>query len=247
MGLIPENWGFNPSNISFGNLFYNNPQQGTGNDTGSDITTPPIAGTTNISSSPNVLSKLPSPTQPVSPVLRLRAPNPPPSSVEQSVPKNNPFTEAVGNLVKPQDYTRLGFLFDKITEAQIREKISPSYSNLMHINGDKNLLEELIVILYIQCKNYVRNLFILRSTVSIKQNDQYNLSTIIEYINKCKNTKQLINEILSKINDIIMRNQNLTIHTPIGKNINYIENLRHTYNNLYDEAIRLYFYHSNTY
>ena len=116
----------------------------------------------------------------------------------------------------------------------------------MNISGNKILLEELIVILYIQCKNYIRNLFILRSTVSIKQNDQYNLSTIIDYIHKCKNTKQLINEILDKIKNITGNYQTLTINTPIGKNIDYIENLRHTYNNLYDESIKLYFYHSDT-
>ena len=36
-------------------------------------------------------------------------------------------------------------------------------------DGNKILLEQLIVILYIQCKNYVRTLFILRSTVNVKQ------------------------------------------------------------------------------
>ena len=259
MGLIPENWGFgNPSSFNFGNLFYNNPQQGTGNDSGnssetssgSDTITPPATGTINTSPISNVIPMLPQPAQlpaqQVSPVLKLRASNPPPASVGQSVPKKNSFTEAVDNLVKPQDYARFRLLFDKITPEQTREKIYPNYSNLMNISGNKILLEELIVILYIQCKNYVRNLFILRSTVNVKQDGQYNLSIIIDYIHKCKDTIKLIDEISNKIKNIIGNYPTLTINTPIGKNLDYIENLEHTYNNLYDEAIRLYFYHSDT-
>ena len=257
MGLIPENWGFgNPISFNFGNLFYNNPQQSTENDSGnssgtssgSDTITPPATRTINTSPISNVIPMLPPPAQlhaqQVSPVLKLRDSNP--ATVGQSVQKNNPFNESVDNLVKPQDYARLRLLFDKITPEQTIEKIYPRYSSLMNINSNKTLLEELIVILYIQCKNYLKYLFILRSTVNVKQDGQYNLSIIIDYIHKCKDTIKLIDEISNKIKNIIGNYPTLTINTPIGKNLDYIENLKHTYNNLYDEALRLYFYHSDT-
>ena len=221
MVLIPENWGL-------GNFY---PQQSIGNNL--------------VNNQVSSIPMLPPPTQ-VSSVLRLRGSNSPPTSVVKPIPRSNPFTESVDNLVKPTDYEKLRILFDKITPEQTIEKIYPRYSSLMNINSNKTLLEELIVILYIQCKNYLKFLFILRSTVNVKQDGQYNLSTIINYIHKCKDTIKLIDEISNKIKNIIRNYPTLTINTPIGKNLDYIENFTYTYNNLYDEAIRLYFYHSDS-